>query len=157
MRTVLVAAILFAGLSQGIKLAECGEPQKCDDDCQKHEPVDPATESLHPVACSLRDKQKADLESAPVLKHQKEIEKIAEERHDKISKEKKKKCVKSDDEDKEGEEDTECSKKSDKKEKKESSKKSSSESPAGYELDNGAAKLIKGDEVEKSLKKAEKK
>ena len=156
MRTVLVAAILFAGLSQGVKLV--AEPKKCDDDCQKHDdPVDPATESLKPVACSLRDKQKADLESAPVLKHQKEIEKIAEDRHDKISKMKKKKCEKSDDKDEEESEECPKKKKEAKSEKKEESKESKkSGSPASYELDNGTAKLLKGDEVEKSLKKAEK-
>ena len=93
------------------------------------------------------------------MDHQKEIEKIAEDRHAKISAEKKKKCVKSNDDD----EDSECSKK-DKKEKKEKKSddkedkedKKKTGSPASYELDSGAAKLLKGDEVEKSLKKAEK-
>jgi hypothetical protein len=47
--------------------------QNCDDGCPKTD-EDPSTESSNPVACSLRDKQKADIESAPVLKHQKDIE-----------------------------------------------------------------------------------
>jgi len=151
MRTAIIAAILFAGLSQGIKLVEA--PKKCDDDCQgKQEAGDP---TLKEVACSLRDKQKADISSAPVLEHQKDIEKIAEDGFDKITAMKKKKCVKSYDN-----EETECDKKDKKEDKKEkktkSSSKKSEDSPSSTSLDNGAAKLINDADTEKSLERAEK-
>ena len=70
-----------------LKTEECPEKKRTT-------PDDPSTDVLEPVADILKDKQHHDKESEPILDHQKKIEGIAEDRHDKISETKKKGCGK---------------------------------------------------------------